>query len=204
MIAIYKITSPTEKVYVGQSIVVEARWAAYRNGYSQRQAKLHASFIKHGVDQHRFEVLRELPDDTPQIVIDRHEQLFMDLYREAGYELLNLRSAGSTGRHSQESRQRMRGKLGVWMTGRTLSPATIEKRTAKQRGMKRSAETKQRLSESKIGENNPRHGKPAWNTGKRFMPLDADGLKRRNAAIKESWAKRKAATAAQETGEQRC
>lgn len=162
---IYKITSPSGKVYIGQSMDVEKRWASYRNGNSKKQAKLHASFLKYGVDAHGFEVLCKLPLDTHQIVLDRHEQLFMDLYRETGHELLNLRHAGCTGRHSSTSRQKMKGKLGKWMIGRSLSPETIAKRTAKQKGMKRSAESRQRLSESKRGSKNPRHGKRPWNYG---------------------------------------
>lgn len=169
---IYKITSPSGRVYIGQSMDVEKRWASYRNGYSKKQAKLHASFLKHGVDTHVFEVLCKLPLDAHQVVIDRHEQLFMDLYRETGHDLLNLRYAGATGRHSLSSRQKMKGRLGKWMTGRSLSPETIAKRTAKQKGMKRTEETKRRLAASKTGNKNPQHGKRPWNYGlKNFIAV---------------------------------
>lgn len=112
-VVIYKITSPTQKVYVGQSVDVAVRWADYRRHKAPKQAKLNASFRKHGVSAHGFEVLCELPEGTHQVIVDRHEQLFMDLYREAGYELLNLRHAGSKGRHSAESLAKLsRSKMG--------------------------------------------------------------------------------------------
>lgn len=185
MTCIYKITSPSGKVYIGQAIDVEKRWQQYRNGYSRKQAKLHASFTKYGVGSHVFEILCSLPADTDQFILDRHEQLFMDLYREAGHELLNLRYAGAVGRHSPESRQKMKGRLGKWMIGRTLSPETIARRTAKQKGMRRTAETRQRLSESKTGAKNPAFGKRPWNSGR---PHSAET----RARLKEAWARRKA------------
>jgi len=168
-ISIYKVTSPTGKVYIGQTVDLAKRWSQYRNGHSKRQAKLHASFQKHGIDAHGFTELCSLPDGTHQIVIDRHEQLFMDLYREAGYELLNLRHAGCTGKHSKTSREKMKGRLGKWMIGRKLDPGTIAKRTAKQKGMKRSNETRQRLAASKRGAKNPRYGQRPWNYGLRGL-----------------------------------
>ncbi len=189
MTGIYKITSPSQRVYIGQSFQIEIRWAAYRNGYSQKQAKLHASFTKYGVDNHVFEVLCVLPSNTHQVILDRHEQLYMDLYREAGYDLLNLRYAGSSGIHSSESLQKMKGKVGKWMTGRTLSAETIAKRTAKQRGLKRTEETKQRLASSKTGNKNPQFGQPAWNRGR---PHSEETRKN----LRLAWARRKERQAA--------
>ena len=44
--------------------------------------------------------------------------------------------------------------------GRPVSPETRAKQSAARKGLKRSEETKQRLREAKIGEKNPRFGKP--------------------------------------------
>jgi group I intron endonuclease len=165
MIGVYKITSPSDKVYIGQSANIEYRWECYRKGYSKKQAKLHASFKKYGVSAHLFEIVHELPVDIDQLALDNYEQIYMDAYMDCGVELLNLREAGCTGRHSEESKEKMKGKLGKWMIGRKLSAETIAKRTAKQKGMKRSKESVKRYSESKKGANNPNFGKPSWNAG---------------------------------------
>lgn len=77
-------------------------------------------------------------------------------------------------KHTNESRDKMRNAS----TGRKQSIETIQKRISKTRGRKRSEEfclkrrgvkateeTKKRISESKMGEKNPRYGKPPWNKG---------------------------------------
>lgn len=169
-IGIYKITSPSGAVYIGQSATVGKRWAAYKNGYSKKQPKLHSSFKKHGVGAHSFELIHELPHDIDQVTLNAYEQVYIDAYTDCGCNMMNLRDAGCTGRHSEESKQKMKGKLGMWMTGRKLSEETIAKRTAKQKGLKRNDESKERYRQSKTAENNPMHGKAAWNSGlKGFM-----------------------------------
>lgn len=169
-IGIYKITSPSGSIYIGQSATVGKRWAAYKNGYSKKQPKLHNSFQKHGVNAHSFELVHELPSDIDQQTIDMYEQIYIDAYVDCGCAMMNLREAGCTGRHSEESRQKMKGKLGMWMTGRKLSEETIAKRSMKQKGLKRSNESKERYRESRIAENNPMFGKIPWNKGlKGFM-----------------------------------
>ena len=57
VIGIYKITSPTNRVYIGQSIDILHRFKTYKRMYSknQHQTKLHRSFLKHGVINHKFE-----------------------------------------------------------------------------------------------------------------------------------------------------
>lgn len=59
MIGIYKITSPTEKVYVGQSINIERRWKSYKKLQCKQQTIIYRSLVKHGWINHRFEVIEE-------------------------------------------------------------------------------------------------------------------------------------------------
>ena len=56
MIGIYKITSPTNKVYIGSSNNIFNRWCSYKNLKCLTQTKLYRSFLKHGVDNHVFEI----------------------------------------------------------------------------------------------------------------------------------------------------
>lgn len=165
MIVIYKIESPSGKVYIGQSRNVELRLRSYRSGNCHKQKKLKASINKYGWDEHWFEIIQEIPDDAPQNVVNECEQIYMDIYRDRGIELLNIREGGSNGKHSQESIDKMKGNCGVHMIGRKLSKESIEKRTEKQKGMKRSEESKEKYRQSKLGSNNPAFGKPAWNKG---------------------------------------
>lgn len=56
---IYKIISPTFRVYIGQSTNIKKRFGDYRCLDCVGQLKLYASFIKHGVENHTFEILEE-------------------------------------------------------------------------------------------------------------------------------------------------
>jgi group I intron endonuclease len=61
MIGIYKITSPSGKVYIGLSKNIEKRWRGYstKKKTMPQQRKLYYSFKKYGVENHKFEVLEE-------------------------------------------------------------------------------------------------------------------------------------------------
>ena len=50
------ITSPLNKIYIGQSINIENRWKQYKRLGCKKQIKLYNSFIKYGVENHTFEI----------------------------------------------------------------------------------------------------------------------------------------------------
>lgn len=54
---IYKLTSPTGKIYVGQSINIHRRKIRYKNLDCKHQRKLYNSLKKYGFDKHEFEIL---------------------------------------------------------------------------------------------------------------------------------------------------
>lgn len=105
MTGIYKITSPTGKVYIGQSRVVENRWRRHRE--ANRKSKLHSSLRKYGWRSHIFEIACELPFDINQDELNRIEQVYMDAYKDCGVELLNIKEAGSLGLFTDESKLKM-------------------------------------------------------------------------------------------------
>jgi group I intron endonuclease len=107
MVGIYKITSPTNKVYIGQSWQIEHRFRCYRLYLAPSQQILDLSFRKHGYSNHVFEIIHELPEDVSQDVLNNYEQLYMDAYRGAGFLLMNIREAGSKGRHSEDTKRKM-------------------------------------------------------------------------------------------------
>ncbi len=59
MTGIYKITSPTNKVYIGQSINITNRKTYYKNLHCKSQPKLYRSLKKYGWEQHKFEIIEE-------------------------------------------------------------------------------------------------------------------------------------------------
>jgi len=59
IIGIYKITSPTNKIYIGQSIDVEKRWKVYKRLGCVLQKKLYNSLKKYGWDNHIHEIIEK-------------------------------------------------------------------------------------------------------------------------------------------------
>ena len=60
IIGIYKITSPSGKIYIGQSININKRQENYRFPSSLKfQIKLRRSFQKYGPENHKFEIIEE-------------------------------------------------------------------------------------------------------------------------------------------------
>lgn len=106
--SIYKITSPSDKVYIGQSNNTKKRFWTYKNIICSEQVKLFHSLKKYGPNNHIFEIIHELPHDVSQEVINTYEQIYMDLYRDAGVVLLNIREGGSRGKLGEETLIKMR------------------------------------------------------------------------------------------------
>jgi group I intron endonuclease len=76
MIGIYKITSPTGRIYIGQSINIEARFYVYKKKHCKKQPALFNSLSKHGVDNHFFEVIEECEISA----LNERERYYQDLF----------------------------------------------------------------------------------------------------------------------------
>lgn len=104
---IYKITSPHNKIYIGQSWNIKDRWRRYKYSSTKRQHKLYNSFQKHGIENHIFEIIHLLDENITQIQLDYHEVFFWKLYITMGYEMLNIREPSSRGKLSDETKKKM-------------------------------------------------------------------------------------------------
>lgn len=60
---IYKITSPSNRVYVGSTKNVEYRFKQYKSLKCKQQTILYRSFLKYGVENHKFEIIEECSID---------------------------------------------------------------------------------------------------------------------------------------------
>ena len=54
---IYKITSPSGKIYIGQSVNIKDRIKAYKCGHCKEQPFVCNSILKHGWENHKFEII---------------------------------------------------------------------------------------------------------------------------------------------------
>jgi group I intron endonuclease len=111
MIGIYKITSPTNKIYVGQSIDIEKRFKQYKRLDCKKQPKLYNSFSKHGVENHIFEILEECSLDELNIKEVFWKQKYNTISEGLNCELFDI---GQGPRSSQ-----VKDKISKSMTGKT-------------------------------------------------------------------------------------
>lgn len=150
MVGIYKITSPSGGIYIGQSWDIKNRWRLHGvyNNTRNSNTPLYNSLKKYGFNNHKFNICIALPNDIQQTVLDEYEIFFISQLKEAGCRLLNLTSGGSHGRHAEESKKKLSDKRKAydWCKGRKQSPETIEKRRAKMIGRKMSQKTYEVLS----------------------------------------------------------
>ena len=107
---IYKITSPTGKIYIGQSVNINKRIGHYKCASCKEQVKLYHSIKKHGWSKHQFEILCEC-DKTELNDLEKHYIKFYDTFNtEHG---LNLSDGGHTTKFTKESREKIsKSKLG--------------------------------------------------------------------------------------------
>lgn len=159
---IYKITSPSGKVYIGQSVDILIRFRRHNSNKDIRNSHLYSSLRKYGNNAHEFEIIHELPNDVSLEILHEYEKLYMQLYRSCGVQLLNT-SEGGRGRKGVPMSDEQKEKLRLALKGRTISTETRFKISQSHKGKKLSEKTKAILSEINkgkgIGESNPFFGK---------------------------------------------
>lgn len=102
MIGIYRITSPSNKTYIGQSINVSKRLKEYRYLTNcKTQPKLYNSLVKYGFSQHIFEVIEQCSVEELN-VRERHWQDFYNTIGERGLNCRLTETGDKSGRMSQE------------------------------------------------------------------------------------------------------
>lgn len=100
-IGIYKITSPSGRIYIGQSVCIENRFRSYNGLYKvSEQRKLYNSFIKYGVKSHIFEILEICNKEELNI----KEYNYIKQY-DCIKKGLNIREGGNVTPHSEETKK---------------------------------------------------------------------------------------------------
>lgn len=141
MIGIYKITSPTKKIYIGQSVNINIRFKQYYRLMCKKQVKVYRSFIKHGVKNHLFEVIEECKLEQ----LNEKERFWQEHYNsmEKGLNCSLVSTKNKKFVHSQESRN----KISKTRTGIIFSKSHKENIRRARTGTSLTLETKNKLSE---------------------------------------------------------
>jgi hypothetical protein len=105
MIGIYKITSPSGKIYIGQSVEVEKRLNYYKDHFTvhgSSQRRLYSSVKKYGVEQHIYEIVEECIEELLN-ERERYWQEFYDVLSENGLNCKLTKTDDKSGRVSKET-----------------------------------------------------------------------------------------------------
>jgi group I intron endonuclease len=106
MIGIYKITSPSGKIYIGQSVNIENRWLIYEkysNNYKS-QRKLYNSIQKYSWENHKKEVIEECSEDQ----LLKQETYWKTYYKVLEIPSLCCRIDGKGGKNSKETNEKIK------------------------------------------------------------------------------------------------
>lgn len=147
-IGIYKIISPSHRIYIGQSINIEQRWKGYFPSQLRSQPKIKNSILKYGIKNHIFEVIEECNIENltereiywkqyylDQVKGDWSKVLFCDLYDNGG------------GPRSEITKQKIsNSKNGINRSQETKNNISLGKT-----GVKFSNKHKENITKSKIG-----------------------------------------------------
>lgn len=149
---IYVIESPTGAIYVGQSCNIQKRWMQYKNLHCKDQQRIYNSLKKHGPENHKFTIQMYFSEKTPQSVVDRYENDYIEVFKSNGFNMMNLRGGGASGKMSEETKSKIsaarKGKPCMALRGRKLSPEHIEKMKAWRANQVFTPETCAKISQS--------------------------------------------------------
>ncbi len=148
---IYKITSPSNRVYVGQSQDIYKRIKTYKSSLAKYQTKLYNSFRKYGFENHIFEII---------MVCERE---YLNFYEKQFIKDLNCCDQkkglnSMTGGDATQMTKELRKKISRIQKKRFKNDPELYKRTVEQI-----------KSVPKSGRDNPIYG-----TGRSFLKFDLE------------------------------
>ena len=140
---IYKITSPSGKIYIGQSININLRFTQYKNiNSTKKQLGLHNSFLKYGITNHTFEIIEECIID----LLNERERYWQEYYKvlKSGLNLCLVNTKEKKYIHCEETKTKIsqsrkgiiftdehKEKIRDVRTGTTLKESTKQKLSIK-------------------------------------------------------------------------
>ena len=114
MTGIYKITSPNNRVYIGQSINIPIRFKYYKSLNCKKQIKLYRSFLKYGVKNHIFEIIEICFPEN----LNERERYYQDYFNviNDGLNCSLVNSLNKSGEMSFDSKKLMsKNHKKIWL-----------------------------------------------------------------------------------------
>ena len=144
---IYKITSPSNKIYIRQSRNFIRRKNNYKKYNCKSQPKLYNSLKKYTFDNHTIELIHKLDFNISQEDLNYWEFFYYNKYKNENFELLNLRECGTNGKMSEEAKL----KMSISGKNKIITEKHRKNMGLAQKGRKHSEQTKKKMSEWQKG-----------------------------------------------------
>jgi group I intron endonuclease len=150
---IYKITSPTNRIYIGQSVSIETRICKYRNLKCKEQPSLYRSLVKYGWEAHSVEII----ETCDKCELDLLEVKYINQYNSCSPKIgMNIHTGGKSHITSESTKNKLRKSLkGINKGVKKSDECRIRMSVA---AKNRSKETRLKISEKL-------KGRKPWNTG---------------------------------------
>jgi len=154
MVGIYKIVSPSNKIYIGQSTNIDQRWYYYKKLYCKSQTKLYYSLKKYTPEKHNFIIIEECPEN---MLLER-ETYWKNYYKVLDQPSLCCRIDGKGGKNSNETKLKMsisakKAGMGKWNKGRTQSKEEKQLRSQIKLGYKPTSSHIENMRKGMLGKN---------------------------------------------------
>lgn len=123
---IYKITSPSGGIYIGQSIdIINRKWT-YASMKCQDQQRLYNSLKKYGWKNHNFEIIHKCSESD----LNELEKYYIKEYKSFNTEHgMNLTEGGNQHKHSEETKQKIsKSHIGIRPTAESIEKCKQTKR----------------------------------------------------------------------------
>ena len=155
MTGIYKIISPNNRIYIGQSKNISKRFETYKNlQNSITQIRLYRSFLKYGMDNHIFEIIEECAVD----LLNERERYWQEFYNVLSDEGLNCLLT-KTQEQPKIMSESTKLKMSNSKKGRKLDVEVCNKISSSNKGRQHSEEVRQKISKTMTGRKRPEVGK---------------------------------------------
>ena len=159
MIGIYKITSPTNRVYIGQSVNIKKRWIHYKSFDCKEQPKIYRSLKKHGPENHLFEIIEECSIKQLNKRETFHKQQIINKLGWSKALFCEIYDIGTSGPLSQNTKDKIsktsrgisRNKGNKNRLGAKLSQISKDKMSKSSLGKSKSPKHKLNISKARLG-----------------------------------------------------
>jgi group I intron endonuclease len=151
MICIYKITSPANKIYIGQSRNFEKRMHFYKSVTCKSQTLLYNSLKKYGFENHKIEIIHECSIEE----LDNLEIYYIDLYNSFNSDNgLNLKEGGGSNAKLSDFTKRKLREINLGRKHTDKTKLKMKSSWIKRKLVPISKETKLKLSNAMMGNKN--------------------------------------------------